>query len=352
LIRAFLHIETIVRSFPRRFELPANKSSRFGFGYFMNEMVPNPMKTHPGNGVASAAVVQSLSLKTGKGRSIAQHGELFQGQIEDLRRERRRCLVSLPCHAMSSQATFDPDYSCKTVVRPPHKQKSRKVAEMTLAYLNAPHVGGVLTIESTIPESKGYGSSTADCVSAAIAAADSCGRTLREAEIAKLVVDAEIASDNFMFSHAVLFAHREGVIIEDYARDFPKFEVLGIDTAPEDHVETLKYPPADYSWRQLQSFVTLSNALRRGIRAHDIQLLGRVATASAHINEQFLPKPRFKELQKIAEYAGAVGVSVAHSGTVVSILLDPDDLRLEYKVDQIMKDFSHLGISQVLRFRT
>jgi uncharacterized protein involved in propanediol utilization len=57
-------------------------------------------------------------------------------------------------------------------------------------------------------------------------------------------------------------------------------------------------------------------------------------------------------LQKIAEYAGAVGVSVAHSGTVVSILLDPDDLRLEYKVDQIMKDFSHLGISQVLRFRT
>lgn len=310
------------------------------------------MKPHPGNGVSSPPIVQDMSLKRGKGRSIAQHGELFQGQIEDHRRERRRCLLSLPCHAMCSQATFEPDFSSRTVVRPPHKRKSCKVAEMTLAYLNAPNVGGVLTIESTIPESKGYGSSTADCVSAAIATADSLRRTLREAEVAKLVVDAEIASDNFMFSHAVLFAHREGVIIEDYARDFPKFEVLGIDTAPEEHVETLKYPPADYSWRQLQSFATLTKALRRGIRTQDIRLVGRVATASAHINEQFLPKPKFNELRKIAECAGAVGVAVAHSGTVVSILLDPDDVRLEYNVDQIMKDFSHLGISRTLRFRT
>src|SRR5437764_14666286 len=50
-------------------------------------------------------------LRDGKGRSIAQHGELFQGQIEDENSNLHRCLLSLPCKAMYSQATFHPDTS-------------------------------------------------------------------------------------------------------------------------------------------------------------------------------------------------------------------------------------------------
>jgi uncharacterized protein involved in propanediol utilization len=291
-------------------------------------------------------------LRVGAGTSIAQHGELFQGQIEDDNNKARRCLISLPCTEMYSQVVFDPDKSGYLRVSPGYKEKAKKTVEVTLAYLNAEGIGGLITIESTVPEAKGCGSSTADCVAAAIASADAVGHRLREEELGKLVVTAEVASDNFMFHNAVLFAHREGIVLEDYARRLPKIQVLGFDTAIDNYVNTLEHPPAEYSWRQRQSFHALIGAARRAIRTNDIELLGRVATASACINQEFLPKPMFHDIQQIVRHAGALGMAVAHSGTVLSILLDPDDPFLDVKVDELRNNLGTLGVSAVLLFHT
>lgn len=295
---------------------------------------------------------RGLPFQTGKGRSIAQHGELFQGQIEDEANQRHRCLLSLPCEALYSEAILVPDLTTVLRVDPEHKHKAKRVVELTFEYLNTAVRGGMLRIESTVPEAKGYGSSTADCVAAAQAAAHAFNQCLSQEELARLVVHAEVASDNFMFQRAVLFAHREGVVLEDYARNLPSLEVIGIDTATESHVDTLEYPPAIYSWRQLQSFKTLTSALRRAIRQSDVRLLGRVATASASINEIFLPKPMFKEIRRIADAIGALGVSVAHSGTILSVLLDIKDSKREQKIDQLQRYLSQLKISEILRFQT
>lgn len=310
------------------------------------------MATQIKNLISSKAKQNGTCLRVGMGTSIAQYGELFQGQIEDDSNHTRRCLISLPCTSMCSQVMFDPDRSGYLGVSPDYKDKARKAVEFTLAYLNVEDVGGLITIESTVPEAKGCGSSTADCVAAAIAAADAVGHRLREEELGKLVVAAEVASDNFMFHNAVLFAHREGVVLEDYSRRLPKFQVLGFDTAIDDHVNTLEHPPAEYSWRQRQSFHALVGAVRRAIRKNDLELLGRVATASACINQEFLPKPMFHDIQKIIRYVGALGMAVAHSGTVLSILLDPEDPFLDVKVEQIRENLETLGISDVLLFHT
>jgi uncharacterized protein involved in propanediol utilization len=289
---------------------------------------------------------------TGKGRSIAQHGELFQGQIEDSESVHRRCLVSLPCRSMYSEVTYRPDMSGEYRVLPAHKKKTRTVVELAVAFMHLPYTGGEIVVESTVPEAKGCGSSTADCVAAVHAVADAAGRTLEEHEVARIVVQAEVASDNFMFERAVLFAHREGMVLEDYAKAFPKFEVLGVDTASDGHVNTLEHPPAVYSWRQRQTFHTLTSALRRGILQNDLELLGRVATASASINQTFLPKPKFKEICNISEHCSALGVAVAHSGTVMSILLDPEDPKLEAKVDWVRICLDEIGLDDPLRFQT
>lgn len=302
--------------------------------------------------VAPSAIRSMKHVRVGRGRSIAQHGELFQGQIEDQSGRHRRCLLSLPCNALYSEACFEPDWNSDLAVYPAHKQKAKKAVELTLGYLNALPMGGVLRIETNITEAKGYGSSTADCIAAAKAVADAFSHALSQSELGRLVVEAEIASDNFMFQHAVLFAHREGVVLEDYAQELPKLEVLGIDTAKESRVETLEYPPAVYTWRQLQSFCTLTSALRRAIRLQDARLLGRVATASSLINQLFLPKPIFLEIKRLADSVGALGVAVAHSGTVLSVLLDPNDEQLEHKFDQLNNGFAQLGVSQTMRFRT
>jgi uncharacterized protein involved in propanediol utilization len=293
-----------------------------------------------------------VGLRPGKGRSIAQHGELFQGQIEDEDNRLRRCLISLPCQALHSEAAFIPDTSARFVVNPSYKTKVKRAAELARDHMRLPWLGGVITVESTIPEAKGYGSSTADCIAAARAVADSAGHNWSEEELARLVVQAEVASDNFMFSRAVLFAHREGVVLEDYAQEFPKLDVIGVDTSEDSYVDTLEFVPARYSWRHLQSFRTLTAALRRAIRLRDIRLLGRVATASSVINEHFLPKPKFRDVLRAMERVGALGLAVAHSGTVMSVLFDPEDPELSRKSEQLGQGLRRLGVSKLFHFQT
>lgn len=288
----------------------------------------------------------------GYARSIAQHGELFQGQIEDRECRRRRCLVSLPCKEMYSEATFEPSTTKTITIQPPHKLKAKRSAELTCEYLKVPWNGGSIRIESTVPEAKGYGSSTADCVAATLAVADAANTYLTEEEVARLVVKAEVASDNFMFQDAVLFAHRDGIILERFAPSLPRIEVIGVDTAEKSYVHTLEYPPAVYSRQQLQSFRILTGALRYALRQRDVRLLGRVATASATINEHFLPKPLFKDVVAIGRDVGAVGVAVAHSGTVLSVLFDPQDRQLERGIHQLRQHLCDLGISKIMRFKT
>jgi uncharacterized protein involved in propanediol utilization len=329
----------------------------------MNEMKNEPMLTRAGatqpvpasnlqSSFRTRTQTPSLQLTAATGRSIAQHGEILQGQMEDAASRPRRFLLSLPCDRFYSAVTFAPSRNSPLSVEPAHKEKVKKVVELTLNYLGKEDVGGRLTVETNIEEGKGYGSSTADCVAGVYAVAQATGRSLTDAEVALLVVEAETASDNFMFERPVLFAHREGVVLEELGPRIPKLEVLGVDTEIDGVVYTLDYPPATYSWRQVQEFHMLISALRRAIRYEDLPLLGRVATASSVVNQQFLPKPLFGEIRRLAEHAGTLGIAVAHSGTVASILLDPVDPLLETKVDLIRTELDRLGINRVLRFHT
>jgi uncharacterized protein involved in propanediol utilization len=300
----------------------------------------------------AATSALAVALRTGVASSIGQHGELIQGQLEDERRTRRRFLVSLPCDALFSKATFVPAPEEPLRVAPAHKQKVLTVASLTLAHLGHAGLGGSIAVESNIPEGKGYGSSTADCVAACLAVADALAEPLAEEEVAELVVTAETASDNFMFRRPVLFAHREGLVLEELGARMPRVEVLGVDTEIEGVVYTLDLAPATYDWRQVQCFHTLVAGMRRAVRQGDLRLLGRVATASALINQQFLHKPMFEDIRALSESVEALGIAVAHSGTVVSLLFDPGDPRLETRIKAARRGLESLGIHQVLRFQT
>src|SRR5205807_3828584 len=110
--------------------------------------------------------------RIGLGKSIGQFGELFQGQIEEDDDQFRRCLLSLPCKSLYSSVLFAPVERGPLTVDPPHKRKTKRVVELALAHLDIPTAGGTITVSSNIPEAKGCGSYTDDCVAAAMAAAD------------------------------------------------------------------------------------------------------------------------------------------------------------------------------------
>jgi uncharacterized protein involved in propanediol utilization len=309
----------------------------------------------PGSAEAEALVegqIQGNAVHgVGSGIGSGHYGELLQGEVRDDCGRLRRCLVTLPCSLLRSEAQFTVAMGA-VQVQPASKVKAKRAAELTLEHFNLQGMGGMLRVQSNIAEGKGNGSSSADCVAAARAVASALGCNLPPEDLAQLIVAAESASDSVMFESPVLFAHREGVVLEYYGSRLPALEVIGIDAEPERSIETLEYPPASYSSSEHELFRLLIDVLRQAIHCQDPRLLSEVANLSALINQRFLPNALFQELHAICKETGGLGISVAHSGTVICILLHPSDPALNKKIEQFHRRLTASGIESMQRFRT
>lgn len=265
--------------------------------------------------------------EVGVGHAPAHHGELLQGVFPDRTGRPRRALVTLPQPELGSRAVFHPSHRHWGVVGTPELAKVRRAAARTLSEFGARPAaakGGHIEISSDIPRGIGMGSSTADVTAAIRAVADYHGVALSAEHVARLAVSAECASDSIMVDgRVVLFAHRDGEVLESLGDRLPPMVVLGCDTEPGGRVDTVALPPAEYDDRELGVLRVLLAALRRAVAAGDVALLARVSTASARLNQRFLPKPVLEPLVELAAGCGALGVQVAHSGTVAGLLFDP-----------------------------
>ncbi|HAU32411.1 MAG: Putative kinase involved in propanediol utilization [Desulfotomaculum sp. 46_296] len=265
----------------------------------------------------------------------AHHGEILQGVFEEKTGHLCRALITLPCNIFRAEAKFQYNTSKKLLVNPEWKNKARTAAELTLAYLDA-QVCGNLEICSNIPLTIGLGSSTSDVTATIKSIVDAFKRKLTSKIISHLSVKAEIASDPIMFDESsVLFAHRKGIVIEDFGMLLPPMDIVGFNSDPlSPGIETLTLPPIRYTWQEILSFRSLLGLIRTAILKQDVNLVGKVATISARINQKYLPKPKFSEIEKVVEKTGAVGLQVAHSGTVVGIIFDSTE-RCEIKEGKI-----------------
>lgn len=290
----------------------------------------------------------------GTHHSVGHHGEILQGVFESGGRL-RRALITLPCPLYESHAVFEPsDTSAGITVHDPWRTKARRAAELTLRALGDAPAGGTLSLTSNIPPSRGFGSSTADVVAAIGAVHDAAGHRPSPARYAALAVAAETASDALMYAHrTVLFAHREGEVIEDMGGPLMPLAVLGFGTsAAGTGTDTLDLPPARYSVWEIEAFRPLLGTVRRALRTGDVALLGRVATASARINQRHLPVPGLTDLLRLAEAVGAAGLQVAHSGDVAGLLFDPALPDLATRTDSARKRLADLGIDDTWYFTT
>lgn len=274
----------------------------------------------------------SMQRRLGIGVAHAHHGELLQGVFHCGAGHRIRGLVTLPFPDRGSQAVFCPvagdangDTSdTVTVGGGAGFTKVQRAVELTFRALVDAPAGGHVEITSNVPRGLGLGSSTSDVTATIRAVADCLGTTLPDEEVARLAVLAEKACDSIMIEdRVVLFAHRKGTVIETLGPQLPAMIVVGCDTDPGGTVDTLDHLPARYNDREISAFEVLRAALRRAIVAQDVPLVGWVATASAHINQRFLPKPALPFLLAVCREEGGCGVQVAHSGTVAGVIFDP-----------------------------
>lgn len=283
--------------------------------------------------------------RAGHGETHAHHGEIVQGVFYSSDGKLEHGLVTLPCGLFRTRASFRPLRSGPLTVEPGDRSRARTAARLTLDALGRTGWGGSLRIESSVPLRWGCGSSTTDVLATIRAVADAFGATLEPEWIARLSVASETASDSLMYTpdRAVLFAQRRGSVLLDLGGPLPEVRVLGFNTEVDRGVETLSLPPCQYSSWEAEAFRAVLGLLRRAVEQRDPALLGRVATASAVLMQRHRPKRFMPELLRLARETGALGVQVAHSGTVAGFLFEPGSGAAD-RMEKARAGLSRLGL--------
>lgn len=290
--------------------------------------------------------------RIGLGRGPAHHGEVLQGVFYSVDGSVEHGLVTMPCPLFGSSARFRPLCSGPVTVQPSDRLRARMAARLTLDALGYAAWGGTLQIDSDVPVCWGCGSSTADVLAAIRATADAFEVTLAPAWLARLAVAAETASDSLMHgpNRTVLFAQRRGTTLLDLGGPLPPLQVLGFNTEGQSGVQTLALPPCAYTAWEVEAFRPLLGLLCRAVEQQDPALVGRVATASTTIMQRHRPKRGMAQLLQLAEQTGALGVQVAHSGTVAGFLFAP---RVAIScLERARAELAALGLGETWLFST
>ena len=265
---------------------------------------PGLTKQTPGAPIGAATV-----------RAPGACGELVQGMLDGV-----HFLVTCPIDffARAQVTLYDNGPGVEGPVECP---KAVAALSATLAHLGRKGIGASLTIQNPIPKSKGMGSSSADVAATIAATALALDIQLAPETMVSIALSVE-PSDGIMFPGIALLDHREGRILETLGPP-PPMEIVALDFGGT--VDTLEFNAMDRrdQWRSIQAEVDEALSLvKAGIQNSDPESLGRGATISARASLRVLPKPMLQPVLEFAEAAGAVGVNVGHSGTIIGVLLD------------------------------
>ena len=242
-------------------------------------------------------------------------GELVQGTLDGV-----PFLATCPIDRWSEVAVqLSEDSGWRLPAASP---KATAAIQAALDYFGCPEQGGCLTISSTLPRGKGYASSTADTAGTIYALAHALGRSVTPRTVARLALAVE-PSDSVMFPGLALMDHRTGQRFEPLG-DAPDLALVMVDEGGA--VDTLAFNRPDRRpvLRALAAqHREALDVLRNGLRAGDLAAVGHAATLSAMAHQRILPKALLPEMLALRREVGALGICVAHSGTLLGLMLDP-----------------------------
>jgi uncharacterized protein involved in propanediol utilization len=276
--------------------------------------------------------------RRGTGVSCGTFGELLQGAMAEPAED---FLVTLPVARRSTaRVTLFPDVA-ELFVDPVHKQKSALVAHSALRWCGA-RFGGTLEITSELPEGKGMASSTADLVATVRAVGAALGRLVSPLETELLLRDIE-PTDGVMYDGIVAFHHRKVALCRIMGPS-PALTVVGVDEGGQIDTVDFNVSRAAITPGERREYETLLDDLSRALPRGDLRTVGRVATRSAQLNQRRCEKRLLDPMVGISRETQALGVVVAHSGTMVGILVSREDPSHDVKVADIRAACEDMGV--------
>jgi len=217
----------------------------------------------------------------------------------------------------------DSPISAGRIVFPPERVKTARAVRKTLDRMGCPGLGAVIEVDSSLPVGKGMGSSTADLSAACYAVAAALNRRLSPEAVAEIVLSIE-PSDGTFSPGIILIDHVTGRFQERIGEPFP-LGLLALDFGGA--VDTVEFHRrSDLAGLNAANEPAIRQAVqlvRDGFQHQDPARIGEGATISALANQRVLPKPHLEAIIDQVLAQGAYGVNVAHSGTVIGILLPP-----------------------------
>jgi L-threonine kinase len=244
-------------------------------------------------------------------------GELVQGTLDGV-----PCLVSCPMD-LFAEVSVVARPGTGLVLAPPSMSKTHRAVSLAMESLGCTGADVHIHRHHALPEGKGYASSSADILAALFALSRLLGSPLSPEEATRLALAVE-PTDSIAWEGLALLAHRDGQLMQPLGPP-PELAVLVLDWGG--FVDTLAFNSADYTGTLARLAPLHKEAfamLQAGIASADPVLVGQAATQSALAHQAILYKPQLESVLQLAKRAGALGVCVAHSGTLIGVLLHPE----------------------------
>lgn len=221
--------------------------------------------------------------------------------------------------------------------------KASAALQATLHYLGKTELDASVSLQSDIPVGKGMASSTADIAAVAQAAALYSGRRLTGQEIASIALSIE-PSDATFFKGIVEFDYREGKVIRSLG-PCPPMQILIYDCGGK--INTILFNARkDLIALQKSNEGKIRKACRlflEGLENRSLEQIGKASTKSAFLNQKILYKKELKPFCRAGLSLGGKGVICAHSGTVLGLILSPDDPAdaIRFQLDRMLDPGIH-----------
>lgn len=205
------------------------------------------------------------------------------------------------------------------------RYKSRLAIEKVFEKFNLPkkYTKNIsLNINSKIPVGKGMASSTADIGATIKATLSLIDKDLSSEEISKLAAEIE-PTDSIFIDKNSIFNPLNGTVIK-YLGNLTNAKIVILE--PNKVLDTMKIRlRQDYNKLKVENKEVIKKSfalLEEGLKKNNLSLVGEACTLSSLANENIEKKEYLNEIIKISKKYGAYGVNIAHSGTVVGILID------------------------------
>ncbi len=199
--------------------------------------------------------------------------------------------------------------------------KSQAALNRTLHYLGKSEFDFGITLSSELPIGKGMASSSADIAAVCFAVAAAYGVELTAPEVSRIAAGIE-PTDGVFFENIIRINHMTGECLETMV-DFPRLQIAVFDVGGA--VDTVTFHQrTDLDELSIKNEQRTDAAMALIRSSTSPEAWAKAATESSLANQTILPKKGLPELIDSAVKRGALGVNIAHSGTVIGVLFSPE----------------------------